>query len=152
MASITQQTVETKIPARMDRLPWSRWHWLVVVSLGTVWILDGLEVTIKGTVGPAIMETLGFSTFGVAAGASVYLLSAILGALFWGGAARAPARVVGTRDAAARAPRALPEDRSLLHRDLYLLGRRGGSGVRSRAGANPAPSTQRGAALPPRAA
>ena len=74
MASITQQTVQTKIPARMDRLPWSRWHWLVVVSLGTVWVLDGLEVTIKGTVGPAIKETLGFSTFGVAAGASIYLL------------------------------------------------------------------------------
>jgi len=84
MASITQQTVQTKIPARMDRLPWSRWHWLVVVSLGTVWILDGLEVTIKGAVGPAIKETLGFSTFGVAAGASIYLLGAILGALFWG--------------------------------------------------------------------
>ena len=41
-------TVETRIPARLDRLPWSRFHWLVVIGLGTVWILDGLEVTIVG--------------------------------------------------------------------------------------------------------
>ena len=41
-------TVETAVPARMDRLPWSRWHWLVLAGLGTVWILDGLEVTIVG--------------------------------------------------------------------------------------------------------
>ena len=38
--------ITTDIPARMDRLPWSGWHWLVVWGLGTVWILDGLEVTI----------------------------------------------------------------------------------------------------------
>src|SRR3954453_15514186 len=41
--------VETRIPARLDRLPWARWHWMVLVGLGTVWILDGLEVTIVGT-------------------------------------------------------------------------------------------------------
>ena len=40
--------IETKIPARLDRLPWARWHWMVLVGLGTVWILDGLEVTIVG--------------------------------------------------------------------------------------------------------
>jgi hypothetical protein len=39
-------TVTTKVPARLDRLPWSRWHWMIIVGLGTVWILDGLEVTI----------------------------------------------------------------------------------------------------------
>ena len=38
-------TIETRIPGRLDRLPWARWHWLVVLGLGTVWILDGLEVT-----------------------------------------------------------------------------------------------------------
>ena len=45
-----ENVVETDIPARMDRLPWSRWHWLVVASLGAVWILDGLEVTIVGAI------------------------------------------------------------------------------------------------------
>jgi hypothetical protein len=42
--------IETRIPGRLDRLPWSRWHWLVVIGLGTVWILDGLEVTIVGAI------------------------------------------------------------------------------------------------------
>jgi hypothetical protein len=41
--------VETRIPARLDRLPWARWHWMVLAGLGMVWILDGLEVTIVGT-------------------------------------------------------------------------------------------------------
>jgi len=40
--------IETNVPARSDRLPWVRWHWLIVIGLGTVWILDGLEVTIVG--------------------------------------------------------------------------------------------------------
>ena len=40
------QAIKTDIPARMDRLPWSKWHWLVVVALGITWILDGIEVTI----------------------------------------------------------------------------------------------------------
>ena len=43
-AQASEQTVETNIPARLDRLPWSRWHWMIVFGLGTVWILDGLEV------------------------------------------------------------------------------------------------------------
>jgi hypothetical protein len=42
--------IETRIPGRLDRLPWSRWRWLVVIGLGTVWILDGLEVTIVGAI------------------------------------------------------------------------------------------------------
>ena len=46
--------ITTDIPARLDRLPWSRWHWLVVIGLGTVWILDGLEVTIVGSMTDAL--------------------------------------------------------------------------------------------------
>ena len=45
------EVTETNIPARLDRLPWSKFHWLVVIGLGTVWILDGLEVTIVGSIG-----------------------------------------------------------------------------------------------------
>jgi hypothetical protein len=44
------RTIETDIPARLDRLPWSRWHWKILIGLGTVWILDGLEVTIVGSI------------------------------------------------------------------------------------------------------
>jgi hypothetical protein len=47
-AATGEQFVETRIPARMDRLPWTRWHWRIIIVLGTVWILDGLEVTIVG--------------------------------------------------------------------------------------------------------
>jgi hypothetical protein len=49
--------IETDIPARMDRLPWARWHWLVVIGLGTVWILDGLEVTIVGSMSDALKSS-----------------------------------------------------------------------------------------------
>jgi len=53
----TLRTIETAIPARMDRLPWSRWHWMVVIGLGTVWILDGLAVTIVGAIGGRLTES-----------------------------------------------------------------------------------------------
>ena len=46
--------ITTDIPARMDRLPWARWHWLIVIGLGTVWILDGLEVTIVASMSEAL--------------------------------------------------------------------------------------------------
>ena len=46
--------ITTDIPARMHRLPWARWHWLIVIGLGTVWILDGLEVTIVGSMSEAL--------------------------------------------------------------------------------------------------
>ena len=52
----TLRTIETDIPARMDRLPWSRWHWMVIIGLGTVWILDGLAVTIVGAIGGRLTE------------------------------------------------------------------------------------------------
>src|SRR3954465_15446342 len=50
-AAVPRRTIETQIPARLDRLPWSRWHWMVIIGLGTVWILDGLAVTIVGAIG-----------------------------------------------------------------------------------------------------
>jgi hypothetical protein len=61
--------ITTDIPARMDRLPWARWHWLVVIGLGTVWILDGLEVTIVGALSDALKPEgtgLGLSNFDIA--------------------------------------------------------------------------------------
>jgi len=50
------QVIETDVPARLDRLPWSRFHWLVVVALGITWILDGLEVTLTGSVAGVLRE------------------------------------------------------------------------------------------------
>jgi MFS family permease len=81
-----RDTVETRIPARMDRLPWSGWHWLVILGLGTVWILDGLEVTIVGAIGSRLSEkdALGISTYQVAVGGTFYIVGAAVGALFFG--------------------------------------------------------------------
>ncbi|MBN8966281.1 MAG: MFS transporter, partial [Rhizobiales bacterium] len=78
--------VETDIPARLDRLPWSRFHTLVVTALGITWILDGLEVTLAGSVAGALKASpvLRFSNADVGIAASAYLAGAVVGALFFG--------------------------------------------------------------------
>jgi MFS family permease len=80
--------IETDIPARLDRLPWSRWHWRILVGLGTVWILDGLEVTIVGSIAGAISAKgsgINISSGEVAGwAASMYVAGACFGALLFG--------------------------------------------------------------------
>lgn len=78
--------VATDIPARLDRLPWGRFHTLVVVALGITWVLDGLEVTLAGAVSGALKEspTLAFSNADVGLANSAYLAGAVLGSLFFG--------------------------------------------------------------------
>ncbi|MFF8831061.1 MFS transporter [Streptomyces sp. NPDC015131] len=81
-------TVTTKVPARLDRLPWSRWHWMIVIGLGTVWILDGLEVTIVGSMAGRLSEEgsgLAISSAQVTGiAAALYVAGACSGALFFG--------------------------------------------------------------------
>ena len=76
----------TDLPHRLDRLPWSRFHWLVVIALGVTWVLDGLEVTLVGSLAGAIKESprLRLSETEVGLTASAYLLGAVSGALFFG--------------------------------------------------------------------
>jgi MFS family permease len=74
------------IPARLDRLPWSAWHWRVAIALGIAWVLDGLEVTLVGSVG-AVLErpdTLALSATQVGWSGSLYILGAVCGALVFG--------------------------------------------------------------------
>ena len=80
------RTVETNVPARLDRLPWSRWHWLVVLALGSVWILDGLEVTIVGSIAGVLgdKQTLGLTPDQIGQAGSIYIIGAVLGALIFG--------------------------------------------------------------------
>jgi MFS family permease len=78
------QIVETDVPARLDRLPWSRFHTLVVTALGITWILDGLEVTLAGSLAGAFKESLHFTDAEVGMAGSAYLTGAVLGALFFG--------------------------------------------------------------------
>jgi MFS family permease len=82
----TGKSVRTDIPARLDRLPWSRWHWIVIVALGITWILDGLEVTLVGSISGVLTDkgTLHFSTAQATAAGSFYLAGAVVGALFFG--------------------------------------------------------------------
>jgi MFS family permease len=88
VSSVETGKIKTKVPARLDRLPWSRWHWMIVIGLGTVWILDGLEVTIVGN----ISGQLGMPGSGLhitqsqvtGFGAATYVAGACVGALFFG--------------------------------------------------------------------
>jgi hypothetical protein len=76
--------VTTDIPARLDRLPWARWHWMIVFGLGTVWILDGLEVTIVGSMSDALTPSstgLGMSSWDIGFAGAIYVAGACVGAL-----------------------------------------------------------------------
>jgi MFS family permease len=78
--------VESLIPARMDRLPWARWHWLVIAALGITWILDGLEVTIVGIIADVLTTPesgLNFTAGQIGLAAGIYIAGACLGALFF---------------------------------------------------------------------
>ncbi|OBG56989.1 MULTISPECIES: MFS transporter [unclassified Mycobacterium] len=85
--SVQTGTITTHVPARLDRLPWSRFHWRVVIGLGGVWVLDGLEVTMVGNVSARLTEKgsgidLDAAQIGMAA--AFYIAGACLGALFFG--------------------------------------------------------------------
>ena len=86
MSAVASGAIQTDIPARLDRLPWSRFHLLVIAALGVTWILDGLEVTIVGSLGPVLQskETLGLSPQEVGTLASFYVVGAVSGALVFG--------------------------------------------------------------------
>ncbi len=85
-AYATNPVVRTNIPARLDRLPWSRFHWLLVIALGASWAIDGLEVTLTGAVSGVLQEpgTLHLASVEIGAIASFYLLGAVCGSLICG--------------------------------------------------------------------
>jgi MFS family permease len=76
----------SNVPARLDRLPWSRWHWRVVLALGVAWVLDGLEVTIVGSIGGVLerADTLALDAAQIGWAGSLYVGGAVLGALVFG--------------------------------------------------------------------
>src|SRR5918997_4622639 len=80
------RTVETQVPGRIDRLPWSRWHTLVIFALGVTWVLDGIEVSIAGNIADALTnpETgMGFSAGQIGTATGIYIAGACTGALFF---------------------------------------------------------------------
>src|SRR5947207_10713766 len=80
------RTVRSLVPARLDRLPWTRFHWLIIIGLGVSWILDGLEIQIAATVGTVLQDkaTLHLSSSDVGLLGSIYLLGEVVGALVFG--------------------------------------------------------------------
>jgi MFS family permease len=88
MEDIQTGTIRTRIPARLDRLPWARFHWIVVAGLGTAWILDGLEVNVVGSISSRISESgagTGLTAADVSGwAASLYIAGACLGAIIFG--------------------------------------------------------------------
>src|SRR3954470_19818349 len=80
------RTIETDIPARLDRLPWSRWHMRILTALGTSWLLDGLEVTLVGSLSGILESNSGLKLTDaqVTGAATTYLAGAVLGALLFG--------------------------------------------------------------------
>ena len=86
MSTRTLEPYTTDIPARLDRLPWSRFHWLVVFALGASWAIDGLEVTLKGAVSAVLQDprSLALTSTEIGFAASAYLAGAVIGALCCG--------------------------------------------------------------------
>jgi MFS family permease len=88
MDDIQTGTIRTRIPARLDRLPWARFHWIVIAGLGTAWILDGLEVNVVGSISSRISESgagTGLTPADVSGwAASLYIAGACLGAIVFG--------------------------------------------------------------------
>jgi MFS family permease len=82
----TATIIETHIPQRLDRLPWTRFHTLIVVALGITWVLDGLEVTLAGSIAGALQESpvLQFSAEEVGKVGTAYLIGAVIGAVLFG--------------------------------------------------------------------
>jgi MFS family permease len=78
--------VESNLPMRLDRLPWHRWHWLIVTALGVTWLLDGLEVTLAGSLAGILRDprTLGLTDLEIGLSATAYLAGAVAGALIFG--------------------------------------------------------------------
>ncbi|HXD44808.1 MAG TPA: MFS transporter [Pseudolabrys sp.] len=83
---MTAAAIRTLIPARLDRLPWTPFHTLIVIGLGVTWVLDGLEVTLMGAVSGVLAEpgTLNFSSADIGLIGSFYLTGVVIGALVFG--------------------------------------------------------------------
>jgi MFS family permease len=80
------ETIKTGVPARLDRLPWSSWHTRIIVALGTSWLLDGLEVTLVGSLSGILESANGLHLTDpqVTGAATTYLAGAVFGALLFG--------------------------------------------------------------------
>ena len=86
MAGVQNQIIESNVPARLDRLPWSAWHWRIVIALGITWLLDGLETMLGGALSGILKDprTLNMTDSEIGLSSTVYLAGAVAGALVFG--------------------------------------------------------------------
>ena len=86
MVGTERNIVESNVPARLDQLPWSGWHWRIVIALSITWLLDGLETTLGGALVGILKDprTLHLSDSDIGLSASIYLAGAVAGALGFG--------------------------------------------------------------------
>ncbi len=84
--AIAVTEIRSLVPARMDRLPWSGFHWRVVIALGITWVLDGIEIGLASAIGDTLRheETLGLDAETIGMSAGVYLAGEVVGALWFG--------------------------------------------------------------------
>eukprot|EP00026_Physarum_polycephalum_P006821 Phypoly_transcript_06874.p1 GENE.Phypoly_transcript_06874~~Phypoly_transcript_06874.p1 ORF type:complete len:515 (+),score=65.89 Phypoly_transcript_06874:128-1672(+) len=86
VALLSDTEVATNIPCRLDNLPWSGWHWVVILALGISWVLDGFEVTIVGVINGVLQDqrTLGLNETQIGFTGTIYILGCICGAIIFG--------------------------------------------------------------------
>jgi MFS family permease len=84
--AVAGKAIRSTIPARLDRLSWSKFHTRMVIGLGSAWILDGLQITIASSVTGVLTQpdTLDMTSTQVGLIASVYLVGEVIGALVFG--------------------------------------------------------------------
>ena len=122
--TVGSQGIRSLIPARIDRLPWSKFHTRMVIALGVAWVLDGLEITIASNVGPdlTLSNTLHMSASAVADIATWYLIGEVIGALFFGQLSDKLGRQEPVHGDAGRLPgRQRPDRADARRRGLVLL-------------------------------
>ncbi len=80
------EVVRSLVPARMDRLPWTGFHWRVIIALGITWVLDGIEISLASAIGPVLKDghALHFTDLTVGLTGSIYLFGEVIGALYFG--------------------------------------------------------------------
>ena len=85
-AATSEEYVTTNVPERLDRLPWSRWHLMVVIALGVTWLLDGLEGMLAGSLAGILKrpDTLAMTDATIGLTSTIYLFGAVVGALVFG--------------------------------------------------------------------
>ncbi|MCL4476596.1 MAG: MFS transporter [Nitrospirae bacterium] len=76
--------IKSDVGPRLDRLPWTTWHFKVVFALGFAWLLDSLEASIIGSVLGIMKKVWTFTPVQGSLTVSVWLVGIMVGAVVFG--------------------------------------------------------------------